>query len=69
VFDQIYLKKVCPAQFDCFEYIPSVGALGGTMITWKNTGFSGNMIFQNDYAMSIEFASTFSSAQRVLTNI
>jgi exonuclease III len=69
VFDQIYLKKFCLAQFDYFEYIPSVGALGGMMITWKNARYSGNMIFQKDYAINIEFASTFLNAQWVLTNI
>jgi hypothetical protein len=35
LFDQIYLKKFCPSHFDYFEYIPSAGASGGTMIIWK----------------------------------
>jgi hypothetical protein len=36
---------------------------------WKSSPFSGHVFFQNTYAMSIEFTSTISEAQWVLTNI
>jgi exonuclease III len=68
-FDQNYLRKFHPSTFDCFEFVSSHGASRGSMIIWKSSRFSGNIIFQNNFAMSIEFISTFSGAQWVLTNI
>jgi exonuclease III len=69
VFDRNYIKKFCPAQFDCFEYYPSIGASGGTIIIWKSSRFASHVIFQNSFSMSIEFNSTISDDQWVLTNI
>jgi hypothetical protein len=39
------------------------------MIIWKSNKFSGGVIFQNAYAMSIEFSFTMSNAQWVHTNV
>jgi hypothetical protein len=69
VFDKSSIKKICPPSFDCFDFIPSVGASGETFIIWKGSHFSGHVIAQNSYAMSIEFVSIFSGATWVLTNI
>jgi hypothetical protein len=49
--------------------MPSVGASGRTVIIWKSSKFSRAVIFQNAYAMSIEFSSTMSDVQWVLTNV
>jgi hypothetical protein len=46
-----------------------VGASRGTIIIWKSSKFLGNLIFQNDFAMSIEFKSLFSDAKWIPTNI
>jgi hypothetical protein len=43
--------------------------LGGTIIIWKNSRFTGHIIFQNSFAMSIEFIYAISDDQWVLTNI
>jgi hypothetical protein len=43
--------------------------LGGTIIIWKSSRFSGQVIAQNSYAMSVEFVSSYSGAVWVLTNI
>lgn len=69
LFDQQYLRNFCLAQFDCFRYIPSLSLSGGTIIVWKSSRFTGHLIFQNDYAMSIKFVSMISGAIWVLTNI
>jgi exonuclease III len=69
VFDQTYIKFFCPTQFNCFEYIPSIGASGVTRTIWKSSRFNGRIIFQNWFAMSIEFTSAISDDQWVLTNI
>jgi hypothetical protein len=59
----------CPSAFDAFEFIPSVGAYGGTIIIWKSSLFSGAKIFKNDYCLSVEFSSKFNSESWVLSNI
>jgi hypothetical protein len=68
-FDQVYISKFYWAQFDCFEYIPSHGTSGGTIIIWKSSRFLGQVSFQNEYAMSIEFVSSLSGAAWTLTNV
>jgi hypothetical protein len=45
IFDQAYLRNFFPSQFDSFDYVPSVGASGGTLVVWKGSKFSGNVIF------------------------
>jgi exonuclease III len=59
-FDQSFIRQFCPSTFDCFERIPSIGASGGTIIIWKSGRFSGQVISQNEYAMSVEFVSMLS---------
>lgn len=39
--DQDLLKKFCPQRIDAFEYLPSIGASGGTIIAWSSTLFKG----------------------------
>jgi exonuclease III len=58
LFDLSFIKKFCPQSFDCFEFIPSVGASGGTVVIWKSSRFNGHDITQNSDAMSLEFVST-----------
>lgn len=56
-FDLAYIRNCCPASFDSFEYLSSIGASRGILVVWKSSKFSGNLIFQNNYALSIEFTS------------
>jgi hypothetical protein len=48
-------KEILSLNFYYFEYIPSEGASGGTIIIWKSSRFPGRVVFQNNYAMSVEF--------------
>jgi exonuclease III len=68
-FDTNFIEQFYPSTFDRFEFIPSVGASGGTIMIWKSSKFNGQVISQNDYAMSIEFESKISRAVWVLTNV
>jgi exonuclease III len=56
-FDSNFIKSFCLTSFDQFKFIPSVGASRGSIIIWKSSRFSGQVIAQNDYAMSVEFSS------------
>lgn len=66
-FDLAFLKNICPANFNCFEYLPSVGASGGILIAWKGLLFDGHKIFSNGFGISLEFSSLVDGAQWVLT--
>jgi exonuclease III len=69
LIDTVYLKNFCPNQFDSFAYVPSVGNSGGSIIIWKSSKLTGNVIFQNDYAQSMEFISKLSAFSWIITNI
>jgi exonuclease III len=60
-FASAYLKNFCPAHFDSFAFVPSMGNSGGSVIIWKSSRLSGNVIFQNNYAQSVEFTSNLSA--------
>jgi hypothetical protein len=65
----MYLKNFCPSTFDCFDYIPSEGNSGGIITIWKGNRFSGQTIFNNHFAIDVEFTSSISSALWILSNI
>lgn len=68
-FDATFIINFCPPSFDHFDYIPSVGASGGSIVIWKSCSFTGTRIFHNEYAASIEFHSLFNDASWILTNV
>lgn len=69
LFDGQYIKNFCPPQFSNFEFLPSVGASGGSIILWKGAKFSGNLVFQNGYAQTVEMTCKLSRENWLLTNI
>lgn len=64
-----FIKKICPASFTHFEYLPSVGASGGCITIWKASKFSGVLSFMNEYGLSVEFTSIQTGDKWMLTNI
>jgi hypothetical protein len=69
VFDQAYIRNFCPWNLDSFDYIPSVGPSGGMLVVWNGAKFTGQVIFQNEFVMSLEFTSSISNASWVLINV
>lgn len=69
IFDDQFLRNICPPSFDKYVYLPSVGASGGSLVAWESNFFQGNLVFQNSYALSVEFFSMHDNAHWVLTNI
>jgi exonuclease III len=67
--DLAYLKNFCPAPFDSFAFVPSMGNSGGSVIIWKSSRLTGNVIFQNNYAQSMEFTSNLSACSWIITNV
>jgi exonuclease III len=68
-FDAQFIKKFCPARFDAFEFLPSVGASGGIITIWKSSLFSGSLVFSNAFAVSIEFLSRHDQSAWLLSNV
>lgn len=69
LFDISFIRNLCPLSFDSFQFKPSVGALGGILIIWKGSIFSGVEVFQNEFAISMEFTSKFNNESWILTTV
>ena len=68
-FDPMFIRNICPPSFDTFEFLPSASASRGAIVIWKSSTFQGHLVFQNAYALSIEFSSLHNGAQWLLTNV
>jgi hypothetical protein len=67
--DLVFLRNICMLVFDCFEFIPSIGASGGLITAWKSRSFSGELIFSNLYGLSVSLTSTVSDDNWIVTNL
>jgi hypothetical protein len=63
------LKKICPRRLSKFAYLPSVGASGGILIVWNDAIFNGDLLFQNNFSISINFTCKLSNDSWVLTSV
>lgn len=68
LFDRAFIRKICASDFDAFEFLPSIGASGGVITIWKSRFFDGNLIYSNEFGISVEFKSTLDYATWILTN-
>jgi exonuclease III len=68
-FDASYVKKFWPSRFDNFEFVPSVGASGGSIIVWNGSKFIGSIAFQNEFSLSVEMVCRLTGEHWLLTNI
>lgn len=64
-----FLKNICPASFDCFEFLPSIGAYGWCITIWKSSKFTGTVSFMNEYSLSAELTSSQTGLKWILTNV
>lgn len=69
VFDISYIRKFYPSNFDAFCFLPSVGASVGILVAWKSSVFIGTELFQNNFAISVEFSSVQSNDSWILTSV
>jgi exonuclease III len=68
-FDLSYIKNFCPGGFDDFCFLPSIGSSGGILVVWKSAIFRGTVIFQNDFAISVDFISVHNNDSWILTSV
>jgi hypothetical protein len=63
------LRNFCPNSCDSFAFVPSVRNSGGSITIWNSSKLVGNVIYQNEYALSVEFFSNSSNESWIITNI
>jgi exonuclease III len=68
-FDSLFLKKFSPTGFDSFEFLPSIGASGGVLTAWKSNIFSGHLMFQNSFAITVRLVAKHNRDSWLLTNV
>ena len=68
-FDTAYIKNFCPNRINKFAFLPSVGASGGLLVAWNGSQFSGEIIAQNRFSLSMQFTSLLSNQSWILSNI
>lgn len=64
-----FVKKFCTPRFDSFAFSPSVDRSGGILTVWCSSHFSGEILLQNKYAISVLLQSTRCESCWTLTNI
>lgn len=68
-FEAQFIRNFSPQGFDSFEFLPSNGASGGLITGWKSSIFSGHLIFQNNYAITVKLTAQHNNESWYLTNI
>ena len=69
IFDDMFVRRFCPASLDKFAFHPSVGASGGMITLWKGCLFDGEPVHSNEFALSVKFRSLHNSDEWILSNI
>ena len=54
-FDSAYIRKFCPKRLNKFAFLPSIGASGGLLVVWNDNLLQGEVVFQNEFALSAQF--------------
>lgn len=68
-FDQSFIRKILPASFDEYLIVPSVGASGGLLVSWKSNLLSGYLKFSTGSSIAVSFASKHDDNEWTLLNV
>jgi hypothetical protein len=69
MFDASYIRNFAPRRFDCFDFIPSIGASGGILVLWNSTIFSGTVLDKQRFGTTVSFISVHNSDAWKLTTV
>lgn len=64
-----FIRKFAPRHFDCFDFIPSVGASGGILVLWNSANFKGVVLDKKSLGITLNFASVHNNENWKLTNV
>ena len=67
--DTAFLRNFVPKRFDQFLYAPSDGASGGLLIVWARNLFTGHILQQESFGISVRFTSCLSQEDFTLVNV
>lgn len=68
-FEMSFIRKFAPRHFDCFDFIPSVGASGGILVLWNSANFKGVVLDKKSFGITLNFASVDNNENWKLTNV
>ena len=68
-FDHSFIRKFAPKRFDQFAHSPSQGNSGGILVGWNSSIFSGQIIHNLRYAITIKFTSSHNNETWTLTSV
>lgn len=68
-FDLPYIRNFVPRRFDCYEFVPSMGASGGILIIWNSSIFKGEVIDKQQFGITVRFTSMHNGDSWKLTNV
>jgi hypothetical protein len=63
------LEKIAPKRFSKFAFVPSVGASGGILMGWNDSVLKGEVIWNQDFAITVAFTSRHSDQNWKLTTV
>jgi hypothetical protein len=68
-FDHSFIKKFAPKRYDQFAFSPSQALSGGIILGWNSSIFSGQIIHNLKYAVTVEFTSRHNNETWTLTTV
>ena len=69
VFDQYYLRNFSHRRFNQYAYTPSVGLSGGLITIWNGSLFSGTIISQSSFQITVKLLCNLSGHIFYVSNI
>ena len=68
-FDQNYLRNFSPRRFNQYFYTPSLGLSGGLIIIWNGSLYSGSIVSQSSFQLTIKLLCNLSGHIFNVSNI
>jgi hypothetical protein len=68
-FDTSAMKKIAPKRFSKFSFVPSSGASGGLLMGWNDSELQGEVIWCQDFAITVHFSSRHTDQRWKLTTV
>jgi hypothetical protein len=68
-FDMAFIGNFAPRHFDCFDFVPAVGASGGLLTLWASSSFRGSVIEKETFCVTVNFFSLHNGDNWTLSNI
>lgn len=68
-FDPSFVRKILPANFDDYLFVPSVGVSGGLLVSWKSNLLSGDLRFSTGSSIALNFVSKHDDSVWTLMNV